>query len=108
MAKYSTKKSIEKPDYIDKKAVLLVFGIAILIRIIFSFGKCHDVDMNMIRWWTYSLSHDGLYNFFNTSVVNHHCVYGPGYMYLLAISGWIGNLFHLPGFATDFVVVICL
>ena len=88
---------------IDRNVIIAIFVLAFLARFL-TFGESHTVDINMIKWWTGRLSNFSEFNNFYTS--GTHCVYGPGYMYLLSISGHLANLFKVTAENPAFEVFI--
>jgi Gpi18-like mannosyltransferase len=87
-----TKKNVCK-DFLIIAAIFVV-----VIRIFTCFMESHKVDMSGYFYWSIYLNENSFSEFFSDS--NLHVVYGPGYMYLLFLSGKIseilsaGTLFH--------------
>ncbi|MFN8576101.1 MAG: phospholipid carrier-dependent glycosyltransferase [Candidatus Sericytochromatia bacterium] len=97
----------------DNKSILIILGIALLVRLLFSlaFSTGHPTDINNFRVWTLEVAKRGLYDFFQPSPKGVWCDYPPGYIYILWILGNLYSFFD-PVFqywyASPFTTVVKL
>lgn len=80
----------------DTKSVLVIMGIALIVRLLFSllFNTGHPTDINNFRIWTLEVTKRGLHDFFLPPPQGIWCDYPPGYVYILWILGNIYRLFE--------------
>ncbi len=94
--KTDIKKSFfEKLKEPDTKSILIIIGIALVVRLLFSlmFSTGHPTDINNFRVWTLEVTKRGLHDFFLPPPQGVWCDYPPGYIYVLWILGNIYSLF---------------
>ncbi len=81
------KSSLTKYD----KQMLLVILLAVIARLFLTLLPSYRIDMEGYKAWSKYLAANGAAGFYET----YHVVYGPVYLYLLAITGKLVSLFSL-------------
>lgn len=79
--------------------MIVVLLITIIIRFFLTGLPSHRVDMGGYNYWSHYLADRGFPGIYDT-----HLVYGPGYLYLLWISGEIASFFKVSDFAHEFLI----
>lgn len=92
----NTKKTFfEKIKEPDTKSILILLGISLIVRLLFSllFNTGHPTDINNFRVWALEVTKRGPHDFFLPPPQGIWCDYPPGYVYILWILGHIYKLF---------------
>jgi len=78
---------------------VIVIFLLIIVRFLFTLFPSHRVDMGGYNYWSHYLADRGFKGIYQT-----HLVYGPGYLYLLLISGKIASFFKVSDFTHEVLI----
>ncbi len=86
---------LEKIKEPETKSLLILLGIALIIRLLISlmFNTGHPTDINNFRAWCMEVAKRGIHDFFQPPPTGVWCDYPPGYIYILYVLGSFYKLF---------------